>query len=152
MKFTFLDPLSKLISRSYCLCCQNSIERQTESCTDTNCFCQQYSIIANQDSLEKYSVRTHTPMVEQKTYMSSVHFIIHCTITYIGQEEEMQLENTKEQSKMKNPEKLARQCTQDEHKQKNPQTQYALDTTLRKQTNKYYIKQNWIQSITINNK
>lgn len=90
MKFTFLDPLSKLISRSYCLCCQYSIERQTESCTDTNCFCQQYSIIANQDSLEKYSVRTHTPIVEQKTYMSSVHFIIHCTIIYIGQEEEMQ--------------------------------------------------------------
>ena len=40
----------------------------------------------------------------------------------------------KGQSKMDNPEKLARQGTQDEDKQIKNTTQYVLDTTMRKQT------------------
>jgi hypothetical protein len=39
------------------------------------------------------------------------------------------------QSKMENPEKLARQGTQDEDKQNKNTTRYMLDTTIRKQAN-----------------
>ena len=38
------------------------------------------------------------------------------------------------QSKMENPEKLARQGTQDEDKQNKNTALYVLDTTMRKQT------------------
>jgi hypothetical protein len=42
----------------------------------------------------------------------------------------------KEQSKMDNPEKLATYGTQDEEKQNKNTTQYVLDTTISKQTQK----------------
>ena len=44
------------------------------------------------------------------------------------------LQNTEVTIKMDNPEKLATQSTQDEGKQSKNTTQYALDTTMRKQT------------------
>ena len=44
------------------------------------------------------------------------------------------VENTEGVIKMDNREKLATQSTQDEEKQNKNTTQYALDTTMRKQT------------------
>jgi len=45
-------------------------------------------------------------------------------------------ENTEGQSKIDNPEKLAAKVTQDEENQNKNTTQYVLDTTMRKQTEK----------------
>ena len=50
------------------------------------------------------------------------------------------LENTEGQSKMDNPEKLAKYGTQDEYNQSKNTTQYVLDTTIGKQTQITYIR------------